>query len=144
MSKYNHILLATDLSEDSRQVALKALDMAEHYGARITILHVVESLPPYAVGYLGSINIEQELLEKAEKDLAELAKQVVVPEADQRVAIGSVKNVILETCEEVGADLVIVGSHGRHGINVLLGSTATAVLHGAECDVLVVRCKEES
>lgn len=144
MSKYSHILLATDLSEDSRQVALKALDMAEHYGAKITILHVVESLPPYAVGYLGSINIEQELLEKAEKDLAELAKQVVVPEADQRVAIGSVKNVILETCEEVSADLVIVGSHGRHGINVLLGSTATAVLHGAECDVLVVRCKEES
>ncbi len=142
MTTYNHILLATDLSEDSKQVAHKALDMAEHYGSKITMLHVVESLPPYAVGYLGSVNIEQELLEKAEKDLAALAKEIVVPEANQKIEIGSVKTVILDTAQTLSADLIIVGSHGRHGIGLLLGSTATAVLHGAICDVLVIRCQE--
>lgn len=143
MTAYQHILFATDLSPDSRQVARQALNMAQHYGARITMLHVVESLPPYAVGYLGSINIEQELLEKAESDLAALAAEIVVPKYEQKVAIGSVKNVILEQAAEIGADLIIVGSHGRHGIGLLMGSTANAVLHGAECDVLVIRCKEE-
>jgi len=39
-------------------------------------------------------------------------------------------------------DLVIVGSHGRHGVRLLLGSTANAVLHGAECDVLAVRVQD--
>ncbi len=142
MNGYKHILFATDLSEDSHLVARKALNMAQHYGARVTMLHVVESLPPYAVGYLGSINIEQELLEKAQEDLAALAKEINVPAPEQKVGIGSVKNVILENAAEGDVDLIIVGSHGRHGIGLLLGSTSTAVLHGAECDVLVIRCKE--
>ncbi|BBI62758.1 hypothetical protein HSBAA_40640 [Vreelandella sulfidaeris] len=41
--------------------------------------------------------------------------------------------------EEHGVDLIVVGSHGRHGFALLLGSTSTGVLHGAQCDVLAVR-----
>ena len=44
-----------------------------------------------------------------------------------------------KTAREQGADLIIVGSHGRHGLALLLGSTANGVLHGASCDVLAVR-----
>lgn len=46
---------------------------------------------------------------------------------------------ILRLAKDTGADLIVVGSHGRHGLRLLLGSTANAVLHGAECDVLAVR-----
>ena len=47
--------------------------------------------------------------------------------------------VVLEEVERLKADLIIVGSHGRHGVRLLLGSTANAILHGAKCDVLAVR-----
>jgi universal stress protein A len=45
--------------------------------------------------------------------------------------------------DENQADLIVVGSHGRHGIKMLLGSTANAVLHHAHCDVLAVRLKDD-
>ena len=51
----------------------------------------------------------------------------------------STKEGILGAAKEHGADLIVVGSHGRHGLALLLGSTANAVLHGAPCDVLAVR-----
>ena len=45
--------------------------------------------------------------------------------------------------EEIGADLIVVGSHGRYGLALLMGSTANGVLHGATCDVLAVRVGKE-
>jgi universal stress protein A len=69
--------------------------------------------------------------------------QLNVSPQDQFVEIGPTKTKILKTAEEVGADLIICGSHGRHGLSLLLGSTANAILHGAKCDVLTVRLPEE-
>ncbi len=43
---------------------------------------------------------------------------------------------------DIDFDLIIIGTHGQHGIALLLGSTANAVLHGVSCDVLAVRVKE--
>ena len=51
----------------------------------------------------------------------------------------SLKKVILAEAQAINADLIIVGSHGRHGVSLILGSTANAILHGAQCDVLAVR-----
>jgi len=45
--------------------------------------------------------------------------------------------------KDQGLDLIVVGSHGRHGLSLLLGSTSTGVLHGAKCDVLAVRIQKE-
>ena len=53
--------------------------------------------------------------------------------------MGAPKNVIIHQAEKLKADLIIVGSHGRHGIQLLLGSTANGVIHHAHCDVLAVR-----
>lgn len=139
MSKYKHILLATDLHDENMKATQKALTVAEQNGAQLTLVHVVEPLPAYAMGYFGSVNIEKELVDEAVKNLSDLGKEINVPEQDQRVEIGSVKVAVLNIAKEVGADLIIVGSHGRHGLEKLLGSTAAGVLHGAGCDVLVVR-----
>jgi universal stress protein A len=58
------------------------------------------------------------------------------------VELGSPKAEITRVAEEQGVDLIVVGSHGRLGLELLLGSTANGVLHAAKCDVLAVRVKE--
>jgi len=139
MPNYQHILLATDLHEDCKKIVQKALTIAENHQATLNLIHVVEPLPAYAMGYFGSVNIEKELIDEAEKKLAELSEELPIKPEQQRIEIGSVKVAILKAAEELNIDLIVVGSHGRHGLEKLLGSTAAGVLHGAKCDVLVVR-----
>lgn len=136
---YKHVLLATDLHEENKKSADKALAIAEQNGATLSLVHVVEPLPAYAMGYFGSVNIEQELLDEAEKNLRILGQALNVGEANQHIEIGSVKISVLKVAKDLSVDLIVVGSHGRHGLEVLLGSTAAGVLHGTKCDVLVVR-----
>lgn len=139
MSNYQHILLATDLHDDCKKVIQKAFSIAEQHDATLNLIHVVEPLPAYAMGYFGSVNIEKELVDEAEKNLAKISKDLPMSPEQQRIEIGSVKVSILKVAKELNIDLIVVGSHGRHGLEKLLGSTASGVLHGAECDVLVVR-----
>ncbi len=70
-------------------------------------------------------------------------KTLNVSKENVYVEIGPPKSKILEIAENIAADLIICGSHGRHGLSLLLGSTANAILHGAKCDVLTVRLPEE-
>ncbi len=62
-----------------------------------------------------------------------------VDAADQHVVVGMPDTEIHRFADEHNVDLIVVGSHGRHGFALLLGSTSTGVLHGAQCDVLAVR-----
>jgi universal stress protein A len=139
MAFYRHILLTTDLSEHSKQTAFKALQLAEVYGARITLLHVIEPLPGYAMGSMPVVDLEKEMFDQAKMYMMDLAKELVIPETDQKIEVGSVKACILKAANDLNVDLIIMGSHGRHGLEHLLGSTAAAVLNSAQCDVLVVR-----
>jgi universal stress protein A len=58
------------------------------------------------------------------------------------VPIGHISSEILAFAENEHVDLIITGSHGVHGLQLLLGSTSNAILHGAKCDVLAVRFTE--
>ena len=60
-------------------------------------------------------------------------------EKHRLIEFGSTKNEVLRVAEEHKVDLIVTGSHGKHGLALLLGSTANAILHGADCDVLIVR-----
>jgi len=84
------------------------------------------------------------LLDEARQSMEKLGEQLGVAKADQHIEVGPTKVKILKVAEEAGIDLIICGSHGRHGLSLLLGSTANAILHGAKCDVLTVRLPEES
>jgi len=86
-------------------------------------------------------SLEEELVEIARKRMSALGERLGVAEADRHVVMGSTYKQILRVAQEQGADLIVLGSHGRHGLAVLLGSTANAVLHHAGCDVLAVRIK---
>lgn len=142
MAAYSHILLATDLSSDSYPVAEKARDLARRYQAKLSAIHVVEYWPVDFQGYdmlPPDIDVDQELVKNAQARLDELGGRLRIAPADRHVAIGSTKIEILHLAQSRGVDLIIVGSHGRHGLALLLGSTANAVLHAAPCDVLAVR-----
>jgi len=140
--KYKHILVTTDFSDDSEVVISRAAALAKEMKAKFSILHVVEPLPGYGYAFIGSAEIEIQLVDEARKQLAELGKKHKIAKEDQFVEIGPTKVEINRVADDLKADLIVVGSHGRHGWGYILGSTANAVIHGAHCDVLTVRIKE--
>lgn len=141
---YKHILFATDLTEDTEFLIEKVRSMRSFSNAALSIIHVVEPLPGYSYAYLGIEDIEGQLLNEAKQSIDALAQKLDVSKDQVFVDIGPTKTKILETADNVKADLIICGSHGRHGLSLLLGSTANAILHGAKCDVLTVRLPEEA
>lgn len=141
---YKHILLATDLSEDTDYLLEKVRTMRGYTGAKLSLVHVVEPLPGYSYAYLGIEDIEGQLIEEARQSMEKLGDKLSVSKNDQFVEVGPTKTKILKVAESISADLIICGSHGRHGLSLLLGSTANAILHGAKCDVLTVRLPESA
>jgi universal stress protein A len=139
---YKHILFATDLTEDTDYILEKVKGMRTYTGAKLSLIHVVEPLPGYSYAYLGIEDIEGQLIEESKTAIAKLGTQLNVDAKDLWVEVGPTKSKILGVADDIGADLIICGSHGRHGLSLLLGSTANAILHGAKCDVLTVRLPE--
>jgi len=88
------------------------------------------------------VEFGQELLEQSKQRLQQLGKELGIDQSECYVPQGSTRREILQLAEERNVDLIVIGSHGRQGIQRLLGSTANAVLHGAPCDVLAVRIKD--
>ena len=141
MTEYKHILTAVDLTEESRLVAKRACALRADNNAKLSCLHVIE---PLSLAYGGDIpmdlsTIQEQIQETAKMHLAEFAKSLKIPEEDQHLIFGRPETEIHSLANQIGADLIVVGSHGRHGLALLLGSTANGVLHGAPCDVLAVR-----
>jgi universal stress protein A len=71
----------------------------------------------------------------------QLGQKLGVSEDRQHINVGAAREVVIHAAKDIHADLIVIGSHGRHGLHLLLGSTANGVLHEAECDVLAVRMK---
>lgn len=143
MRGYKNILVAVELIKKTDAELLDHAErMAKEAGARVTLVHAVEYIGSYgAYGIAAGFEIEKTLIDSASKEMSLLGKRIGIPESKQVIKIGNAKFVILEEAEKIKADLIVVGSHGRHGIRALLGSTANGVLHGAVCDVLAVRLK---
>jgi universal stress protein A len=139
---YKHILFATDLTEETDYIVSKVKEFSDSTHAKLSLVHVVEPMPGYSYAYLGIEDIEGQLIEEAREALIRLAGKLSVAPSDQFIEVGPTKSKILKVADEIKADLIICGSHGRHGLSLLLGSTANAILHGAKCDVLTVRLPE--
>lgn len=139
---YKHILFATDLADDTDYVIEKVRTIQQYTNAQLSLIHVVEPLPGYSYAYLGIEDIEGQLIEESKTSLMKLGTRLSVDTKNCWVEVGPTKSKILEIAQNIGADLIVCGSHGRHGLSLLLGSTANAILHGAKCDVLTVRLPE--
>ena len=139
---YTHILVAVDFSPSTDPTVHRAVELTRRYAARLSFIHVVEYLPVAMDAELmlpPMAGVEEQLMESARKRLQELAEKAGMKDAAQYVELGSTKLEILRVAQDRKVDLIVVGSHGRHGLARMLGSTASAVLHGAHCDVLAVR-----
>lgn len=141
MAKYQKILVAVDLGGDGKVIASRAVELAGYYSATLSLLHVVEYIPIDLANELvlpQQQEVEEQLMLRAKEYLESLVEQMKLPTIEYHVVVGSTKAEIIRCALERGADLIVVGHHGRHGISRILGSTANGVLHNAPCDVLVV------
>jgi universal stress protein A len=146
MEPYRHILLAADFQDDSRCVAERATYLAKCYGAALSLLHVVENMPVEPGNELmipPTASVESELLANAERRLKQIGESLGIPPEHRHVRIGQTKREIIDHAVEEGVDLIVVGSHGRHGLALLLGSTTNSIVHAAPCDVLAVRIRRD-
>lgn len=143
--KYRRVLAAVDLSEETAQVLDLAQAIGAEHKAELLIAHVIK---PFQHAYAGmnpatladvGIQFEHEAASQAQATLKRIANERGLAASAVSVRHGTPATEIHRLVDESGADLVVVGSHGKHGIELLLGSTANAVLHGANCDVLAVR-----
>lgn len=142
MSNYKNILLALALEPESdSHVIAKAKEFAASFGSTLWVMHAVEYLSSYgaAYGVAAGIDVDAVLKTEAEQLMTKIITDLGIPATQGAVLDGPAKQMILSEAERTHADLIIVGSHGRHGVQLLLGSTANAILHSAHCDVLAVR-----
>lgn len=139
MPGYKHILVPTDFSKPSEAAAMRAMELAKACGAQVSVLTVVDYVPP------GYIRVDmpdastQDLAERARAALSDWVKRLGITAAKQWVEVGPAKREIIKVAEEKRVDLIVMGNQGERGLGKLLGSTTNAVLHEAECDVLSVR-----
>ncbi len=140
---YRKLLLATDFSLYSEHAAQRASELAGQYGAQLHVLHVLEQMIFY-YEYDDPILVDplhDELLEeKARERLRKYVERTGLgKDAEQEVQFGNPKWSIVSWAREKEVDLIVMGSHGHRGIERLLGSVSSSVLHKAHCDVLIVK-----
>ena len=139
---YKNILAAVDYGSEANKVLGKALELAKLSSATLHVVHIVEPVNvtgPYDLAPILPLELESQLVERAEEFLQKLLEEQHMADVPALVKTGSIKAELFSLVDELKIDLVVIGTHGRHGVGLLLGSTATSVLHGTPCDVLAVR-----
>lgn len=141
MKQYQNILIAVDIFENYHAITNQGKYLSEKFGARLNLIyalpHVITSVP-YAY------DIEGKIQEDSQKQLEKVQQESGIDANHIHLCRGNPKDEISRLAKEINADLILIGSHGKHGIDLILGSTANGVLHTAECDVLTIRVDKEN
>lgn len=140
-----NILVPLDLSERSLTSLRYAVPLARLFGARITLLHVVEPAPP-AAALPHSATLEDLDPLWASRRLEEIREAETDEDIEVKTAVryGCIYDQILSVAREMRADLIVTTTHGLTGLkHLFVGSTAESIAHGAPCAVLVVRDRAE-
>lgn len=141
------VLIPTDFSELSNEAIDTALPMVKQLGAEISFLHIIERLDHpdemtalFDEGYAYLMDRAHALL----NDLVIRAKQENIT-AESEIANGTPYLEILRMAEKIGADLIIMGTHGRKGLDhMLMGSQAERVVRMAACPVTTIKTRKAS
>lgn len=141
MSKYRRILAASALRGQSDRVIACAAEIARGVDGALYLAHFVQPLPLMYGGEFPKVmqEIHTGVRSEARSRLMEAARAHGVPAERCHLGEGSASAEIRRFAKELGADLVVVGTHRRHGLDFFLGSTSNAVLHDDSFDVLAVR-----
>lgn len=145
MAIYQRIVVAVDLSSES-EIVLRKAQLISDPNADIHLVYVQEPMDnvyvgivPQSAAFSGLGDLEAQLGEELKQKLATLGEKFDVPSDHLHILNGSPAHEIHHFAKENDVQLIVIGTHGQKGLQLLLGSTANAVLHGAGCDVLSVR-----
>jgi universal stress protein A len=138
------ILVATDFSEHADYALEYAAQLASRLDATIHLVHAI-TIQPMGVPEMGvaysAITIEtmtKQAQDALDARVARYRDRVAI--APTRLEVGDARDVIDRAAEQLGADLIVMGTHGRRGIRrILLGSVAETVVRTAPCAVLTIR-----
>ena len=136
MKKYKHLLLAIDIYENDQFLLEEALKLAEHHHGKLTVVHVA---PPLVSSVPYAYDFQNAVIEHAQKELAALTAKYKFKEDQVVMREGRASDEVVKLAAEMKADVIICGSHGKHGFGLLLGSTANGILHQSPVDVLTIR-----
>ena len=142
---FKKILFPTDFSVASDYAMSYAISMAKRYKAKFFLLHVVDTTYDISGFYIPHISAEklmQEMEEAAEKKLTNISSAISrrVKAREIVVKSGIPHKEILKFAKDKGIDMIIMGTHGKAGLDHLLfGSTTERVLRQANCPVLTIR-----
>src|SRR4030042_294894 len=147
MATMERILLATDFSENSKWALTYALSFAKQYKAKLFILHVIQQ-PSYPLGMYAEISFDA--MDKFNRNVSEVTAKEMNSFCEselkdfqnfEAIIVNGIPFLeIIRTAREKEVDLIVVGTHGRTGLDhVLFGSTAEKVVRKAHCPVLSVR-----
>ena len=136
------ILVATDFSECAEQALDYAVALADKLGAKIHLLNVI-GIPSMGIPEVG-IAVTSTLIESTVQthhaQLDKLASRRTSASIETVLRTGDARDLIIDVARETGADLIVMGTHGRRGVRrALLGSIAESVVRTAPCPVLTIR-----
>ncbi|MCK4502228.1 MAG: universal stress protein [Desulfuromonadales bacterium] len=148
MKKISTILTAIDFSESSDNAFKMALSMAQSFSARLLILHVINEpvdLRGFYVPHISFEKLEEEIEAGAQKMMESFCNinMVNFKDYDCLIVSGLPYEQIIGQAEEKGADMIVLGTNGRTGLDhILFGSTAEKVVRKSKIPVLTVRLDE--
>ena len=135
------ILIAHDGSKSSEKALKKGLEVAEKFSSSVTVISVVPELYLTELMEMDRVRILETLTEEAKKTMDQIrTKTAGFTSLKTIIKQGNPAEEILETAKKIKADLIVTGSHGRHGAQkFLLGSVSSKIIDHAPCAVLVVK-----
>lgn len=148
MLRWQTIVCPVDFSEVSLEALRLARSLAEVFGARIVLVHVVEPIvapSDFSFGPLTSGDVEEQLAGRSMSSVEELVPGLGLPPERVKIRVerGRASTEVTRVAAEERADAIVMGTHGYTGMaHVLLGSTAERVLRKAPCPVLTVKSRQ--
>lgn len=139
------ILFPTDFSQGARAAMDYAVSLAQDYKAKLILLYVIQDISIaewYIPSSISAADLVEDMQKSAEKEMEKWGNEVgaKVPAVERSVTRGVPFVEIIGTAKDKQADLIVIGTHGRSGIDhMLFGSTAEKVVRKSPCPVLTVR-----
>ena len=142
---YCNILVALDTTDEADEILSAAKEMMADETTTISIVNVIKPITGFYIDLYSTLDdpggIQLKAVEHATAWLSKLAIRHGINADRVEVIIGTPAAEIRQLAEKTDADLIVLGTHGQHGLGLMLGSTANAVLHGAPCNVLTGRVR---
>ena len=143
---FSNIVVGTDGSDTAALAVTLAADLAKQHGAVIHLVNAYKlSTGGVAVAHAGALAVADQgvsgevLRGGSEKLLTEVAKTMSGISVNTRAVMGNPADVVIAIAEEVGADLIVVGSKGMRGARRVIGSVPNTIAHRAPCHVLIAK-----